>query len=96
TAPQSAVVGSFANATATDEPKADKTAVEQTTRSNLLAEIQSGIKLKQVQRKEQAAEEKAAAEANDVAAILRRRMEHVLGNSDSNTDSQSDDDEEWD
>ncbi|KHN79109.1 hypothetical protein Tcan_11149 [Toxocara canis] len=88
TAPQSAVVGSFANATATDEPKADKTAVEQTTRSNLLAEIQSGIKLKQVQRKEQAAEEKAAAEANDVAAILRRRMEHVLGNSDSNTDSQ--------
>ncbi|KHN79110.1 Wiskott-Aldrich syndrome protein family member 3 [Toxocara canis] len=92
----SAVVGSFANATATDEPKADKTAVEQTTRSNLLAEIQSGIKLKQVQRKEQAAEEKAAAEANDVAAILRRRMEHVLGNSDSNTDSQSDDDEEWD
>lgn len=48
-----------------------------------------------MERKEQAAKEKAAAEANDVAAILRRRMEHVMGNSDSNSDSNSDDDE-WD
>lgn len=49
-----------------------------------------------MQRKEQAAEERAAAEANDVAAILRRRMEHILGHSDSNSDSPSDDDEDWD
>lgn len=94
-ASQNAVASSFANAAATEETKVKKPSLEQTTRSNLLAEIQSGIKLKQVERKEQAAKEKAAAEANDVAAILRRRMEHVMGNSDSNSDSNSDDDE-WD
>ncbi|VDK43449.1 unnamed protein product [Anisakis simplex] len=105
------VVGSFANnanavitsaateavnTKTTDDDDRTSSSEQQMTRSNLLAEIQSGIKLKQVQRKEQAAEEKAAAEANDVAAILRRRMEHVLGNSDTDSDSQSDDDEEWD
>uniref|UniRef100_A0A915B3B2 Wiskott-Aldrich syndrome protein family member n=1 Tax=Parascaris univalens TaxID=6257 RepID=A0A915B3B2_PARUN len=94
-ASQNAVASSFANAAAAEEAKIKKPSLEQTTRSNLLAEIQSGIKLKQVERKEQAAKEKAAAEANDVAAILRRRMEHVMGNSDSNSDSNSDDDE-WD
>ncbi|KAK6105274.1 hypothetical protein QQG55_19605 [Brugia pahangi] len=95
TATQSPViVASFAN----KEEMKNETSVIQVsdTRSNLLAEIQSGIKLKQVQRKEQAAEEKAAAEANDVAAILRRRMEHILGHSDSNSESPTDDDEEWD
>uniref|UniRef100_A0AAF5Q2B8 Wiskott-Aldrich syndrome protein family member n=1 Tax=Wuchereria bancrofti TaxID=6293 RepID=A0AAF5Q2B8_WUCBA len=88
------VVASFAN----KEEMKNETSVTHVsnTRSNLLAEIQSGIKLKQVQRKEQAAEEKAAAEANDVAAILRRRMEHILGHSDSNSESPTDDDEEWD
>uniref|UniRef100_A0A0N5AVV4 Wiskott-Aldrich syndrome protein family member n=1 Tax=Syphacia muris TaxID=451379 RepID=A0A0N5AVV4_9BILA len=80
---------------AKNEEKPDKPTTTDLTRSNLLAEIQTGIKLKQVQRKEQAAEEKAAAEANDVAAILRRRMQRVLGNSDS--DSQTDDDDDdWD
>ncbi|KAL3997505.1 hypothetical protein ACH3XW_11180 [Acanthocheilonema viteae] len=88
------IVASFAN----KEEAKNETSTTQIsdTRSNLLAEIQSGIKLKQVQRKEQAAEEKAAAEANDVAAILRRRMEHILGHSDSNSESPTDDDEEWD
>uniref|UniRef100_A0A0R3RUE8 Wiskott-Aldrich syndrome protein family member n=1 Tax=Elaeophora elaphi TaxID=1147741 RepID=A0A0R3RUE8_9BILA len=86
-------VASFANK---EETKNETSAAQVSdTRSNLLAEIQSGIKLKQVQRKEQAAEEKAAAEANDVAAILRRRMEHILGHSDSNSESPTDD-EEWD
>lgn len=48
--------------------------------SSLLLEIQSGIKLKKVQRQAEAAEARAAiSESNDVAAILRRRMEHVLG-----------------
>ncbi|VDM96756.1 unnamed protein product [Thelazia callipaeda] len=90
----SIVIASFTN---TEEAKNDTPANQLLdTRSNLLAEIQSGIKLKQVQRKEQAAEEKAAAEANDVAAILRRRMEHILGHSDSNSESPTDDDEEWD
>ena len=88
-----AAVPSFAK---TEENKLEKPTPADSTRSTLLAEIQTGIKLKQVRRKEQAAEEKAAAEANDVAAILRRRMEHVLGHSDSNSDTQSDDDEEWD
>ncbi|CAG9537030.1 unnamed protein product [Cercopithifilaria johnstoni] len=87
-------VASFANK---EEVKSETSATQVSdTHSNLLAEIQSGIKLKQVQRKEQAAEEKAAVETNDVAAILRRRMEHILGHSDSNSESPTDDDEEWD
>ncbi|KAK5974655.1 WH2 domain-containing protein, partial [Trichostrongylus colubriformis] len=64
------------------------------TRSNLLAEIQSGIKLKKVRLAEEAAADKAAAEANDVAAILKRRMEHVMGNEDEESQS-SGDDGEW-
>ena len=91
------------------------------TRSNLLMEIQSGIKLKkvcasighgsfffktksnlafflcssgndygcfvQVQRQEEAAAERAATEANDVAAILKRRMERVMGADDESQSS---------
>lgn len=39
--------------------------------------------------------EKAAIETqNDVAAILRRRMEHVLGNDESSESPEEDD--EWD
>ncbi|KAK6039287.1 hypothetical protein COOONC_23209 [Cooperia oncophora] len=64
------------------------------TRSNLLAEIQSGIKLKKVRLAEEAAADKAAAEANDVAAILKRRMESVMGNEDEESQS-SGDDGEW-
>ncbi|VDN50257.1 unnamed protein product [Dracunculus medinensis] len=95
-APVITVVHSFANTNGEEvKTKTEKPIQAPDSHLNLLAEIQSGIKLKQVQRKEQAAEEKAAAEANDVAAILRRRMEHVLGNSDTETESPSDDDE-WD
>lgn len=66
----------------------------QDMRSNLLLQIQSGIKLKKVQKAEEIESEKAAIEKqNDVAAILRRRMEHVLGNDES---SESPDDDEWD
>ncbi|KAK5973271.1 hypothetical protein GCK32_022655, partial [Trichostrongylus colubriformis] len=43
---------------------------------------------------EEAAADKAAAEANDVAAILKRRMEHVMGNEDEESQS-SGDDGEW-
>uniref|UniRef100_A0A915EJR3 WH2 domain-containing protein n=1 Tax=Ditylenchus dipsaci TaxID=166011 RepID=A0A915EJR3_9BILA len=67
--------------------------------SNLLMEIQSGIKLKKVQRQVELAEAKAALqESNDVAAILRRRMEHVLGNDDGSSGSghSNEDDGEWD
>uniref|UniRef100_A0A0K0G0E5 Wiskott-Aldrich syndrome protein family member n=1 Tax=Strongyloides venezuelensis TaxID=75913 RepID=A0A0K0G0E5_STRVS len=68
-----------------------------TTRGNLLAEIQSGIKLKKVQRKEEKEAEKAAVDdTNDVAAILRRRMEHVLGHDDSSESNEDNDDEDWD
>ncbi|MFH4979186.1 hypothetical protein AB6A40_005895 [Gnathostoma spinigerum] len=88
--PVGVVVGSFANKE--EVPPSEKSGQPENQRSNLLAEIQSGIKLKQVQRKEQAAEERAAADSNDVAAILRRRMEKVLCSSDTESVS---DDEEW-
>uniref|UniRef100_A0A0N5A4W7 Wiskott-Aldrich syndrome protein family member n=1 Tax=Parastrongyloides trichosuri TaxID=131310 RepID=A0A0N5A4W7_PARTI len=67
------------------------------SRSNLLAEIQSGIKLKKVQRKEEKEAEKAAVDdTNDVAAILRRRMEHVLGHDDSSESNEENEDDDWD
>ncbi|EPB78999.1 hypothetical protein ANCCEY_01954 [Ancylostoma ceylanicum] len=88
-APAAATFGGAAKAsTETEEEK------KPDTRSNLLAEIQSGIKLKKVRLAEEAAADKAAAEANDVAAILKRRMEHVMGNDDEESQS-SGDDGEW-
>ncbi|KAJ1373742.1 WH2 domain-containing protein [Parelaphostrongylus tenuis] len=79
--------GSMKPATDSEEEK------KSNARSSLLAEIQSGIKLKKVRLAEEAAADKAAAEANDVAAILKRRMEHVMGNDDEESDSSGDDDE---
>ncbi|EGT38459.1 CBN-WVE-1 protein [Caenorhabditis brenneri] len=64
-------------------------------RTDLLAQIQSGIKLKKVQRAEEEAADKAALEANNVAAILKRRMDQVMGNDDSSSEERADDDE-WD
>lgn len=64
-------------------------------RTDLLAQIQSGIKLKKVQRAEEEAADKAALEANNVAAILKRRMDQVMGNDDSSSEEGADDDE-WD
>lgn len=83
----------------------------------MLAEIQSGIKLKkvilhyfwaygcnfdyrimtrfQVQRQEEEAAARAAQESNDVAAILKRRMESVMGKGDEESHSE-DSDGEWD
>jgi len=63
---------------------------------NLLMEIQSGIKLKKVERQKEMEEVKTAAESNDVAAILRRRMEHVLGCNDESSESSNSNDGEWD
>lgn len=63
--------------------------------SSLLLEIRSGIKLKNVQRKEELAENRAAQDSTDVAAILRRRMEHVLGNGDDSSESSNGDADEW-
>ncbi|CAI5438139.1 unnamed protein product [Caenorhabditis angaria] len=64
-------------------------------RGDLLAQIQSGIKLKKVRLAEESAAEKAALETNDVAAILKRRMDQVMGNDDSSSEEGADDDE-WD
>ncbi|UMM14485.1 hypothetical protein L5515_002269 [Caenorhabditis briggsae] len=62
---------------------------------DLMAQIQSGYKLRKVQRAEDEAADKAALEANDVAAILKRRMDQVMGN-DSSSEEADDDDNEWD
>lgn len=64
--------------------------------SSLLMEIQSGIKLKKVQRQEELAEVRAAHASNDVAAILKRRMEHMMGNDDSSDSNNSDSNSDWD
>ena len=92
------VIGSFGGGS--DRLSPTKTANDQSTtvvhaHSNLLKEIHDGIKLKKVQRQEERAEERAATEGNDVAAILRRRMEHVMGGSDSNSEEDELEDE-WD
>ncbi|CAD5208328.1 unnamed protein product [Bursaphelenchus xylophilus] len=68
---------------------------QENSRSNLLDEIKAGYKLRKVERQEENEKAKAAVEANDVAAILRRRMEHVLGNEDSDENQESDG-SEWD
>ncbi|VDM85799.1 unnamed protein product, partial [Strongylus vulgaris] len=85
-APAAATFGGAVKASAEAEGEEKKP----DTRSNLLAEIQSGIKLKKVRLAEEAAADKAAAEANDVAAILKRRMEHVMGNDDEESQSSGD------
>lgn len=64
--------------------------------SSLLLEIQSGIKLKKVQRQEELAEVRAAHASNDVAAILKRRMEHMMGNDESSESNNSDSNSDWD
>lgn len=79
-------------AAGTNSPVAPK---QPDARSDLLAQIQSGIKLKKVQRAEAEAAENAALEANNVAAILKRRMDQVMGNDDSSSEEGADDDE-WD
>jgi hypothetical protein len=94
------VVGSFGSGgdrqRSTSPPKHPKEPGGDSLANNLLLEIQTGIKLKKVQRQEERAEERAATEGNDVAAILRRRMEHVLGGSDSNSDDDDLGEDEWD
>ncbi|CAO4362710.1 unnamed protein product [Caenorhabditis nigoni] len=62
---------------------------------DLMAQIQSGYKLRKVQRAEDEANDKAAVAGNDVAAILKRRMDQVMGN-DSSSEEADDDDNEWD
>uniref|UniRef100_A0A183CH12 Farnesyl pyrophosphate synthase n=2 Tax=Globodera pallida TaxID=36090 RepID=A0A183CH12_GLOPA len=57
----------------------------QDNRSLLLIQIQEGVKLKRVRQQEELAEKRAVATSNDVAAILRKRMEHCLGDSDSSS-----------
>lgn len=65
-------------------------------RSDLLAQIQSGFKLKKVQRAEEEAAEKSALASNNVAAILKRRMDQVMGNDDESSSEEGGDDDEWD
>ncbi|KAI3418930.1 WH2 domain-containing protein [Globodera pallida] len=68
----------------------------QDNRSLLLIQIQEGVKLKRVRQQEELAEKRAVATSNDVAAILRKRMEHCLGDSDSSSGGTSPEDNEWD
>ena len=62
----------------------------------LLIQIQEGVKLKKVQKQEEQAEKRAVDDSTDVAAILRKRMEHCFGGSDSSSNSPTADDNEWD
>ncbi|KAE9556308.1 hypothetical protein FO519_000491 [Halicephalobus sp. NKZ332] len=64
------------------------------TRSNLLQEIQMGIQLKKVQYQKEKEEEKKALQSNSVAAILKQRMERILGRDSDQEDEE--DDGEWD
>jgi hypothetical protein len=73
-----------------------KHGVFQDNRSMLLIQIQEGVKLKKVQQQEELAEKRAVDQSNDVAAILRKRMEHCLGDSDSSSGSPTAEDNEWD
>ncbi|CAJ0578297.1 unnamed protein product, partial [Mesorhabditis spiculigera] len=66
------------------------------TRSNLLLEIQSGITLKKVRNQQAEEEARAAQESNDVAAILRRRMESIMGKGGEDSQSDDSDDASWD
>ncbi|KAF7635569.1 hypothetical protein Mgra_00004956 [Meloidogyne graminicola] len=57
-------------------------------RSLLLIQIQEGVKLKKVQKQEEQAQKRAVDDSTDVAAILRKRMEHCFGgSSDSSSNS---------
>lgn len=65
-------------------------------RSDLLRAIKQGIQLKKVDRQEEKARDDAAVEkGHDVAAILKRRMEDVMGRSESEG-SASDFEDDWD
>uniref|UniRef100_A0A915NF17 Wiskott-Aldrich syndrome protein family member n=1 Tax=Meloidogyne javanica TaxID=6303 RepID=A0A915NF17_MELJA len=71
---------------------------EQDNRSLLLIQIQEGVQLKKVQKQEEQAEKRAVNDSTDVAAILRKRMEHCFGGSsdESSSNSPTGDDNEWD
>lgn len=53
-----------------------------------------GIQLKKVQYQKEKEEEKKALQSNSVAAILKQRMERVLGRDSDQEDEE--DDGEWD
>ncbi|KAL3119077.1 hypothetical protein niasHT_003860 [Heterodera trifolii] len=77
--------------------KSSNTSGAQDNRSLLLMQIQEGVKLRKVRQQEELEEKRAVATSNDVAAILRKRMEHCLGDSDSSSEgSPSPEDNEWD
>lgn len=66
-------------------------------RSDLLRAIRDGFQLKKVDRKEEKErEEDAATKGHDVAAILKRRMEDVMGRGSESEESASDFDDDWD
>lgn len=69
----------------------------QDARSDLLRAIKQGIQLKKVDRQEEKARDDAAVEkGHDVAAILKRRMEDVMGRGSESEGSASDFEDDWD
>ncbi|CAI4230957.1 unnamed protein product [Auanema sp. JU1783] len=81
----------FATSVAVEEKQKEEQRSD--PRSDLLSQIRKGLELKKVRRAEEEEAERVATEQNDVAAILKRRMEHVLGNEDDSQSSECDDDE---
>uniref|UniRef100_A0A915LHY5 Wiskott-Aldrich syndrome protein family member n=1 Tax=Meloidogyne javanica TaxID=6303 RepID=A0A915LHY5_MELJA len=84
--------------TPSEENKNINQAVSNDNRSLLLIQIQEGVQLKKVQKQEEQAEKRAVNDSTDVAAILRKRMEHCFGGSsdESSSNSPTGDDNEWD